>query len=125
MANNIINNRQVNIWRGADTPPTIYHVWVKDDSQLLLYDGTEWRVFVDNIEITETLSKIMEHLDNLDKTVADLGNKTVNGKPIKTNPVLNGTDLLLTKDGNYVSRADSITNSILTVDYMLRTQIIE
>ena len=122
---NIINNKQVSIWRGATVPPTIYHVWIKDDSKLMLYDGTEWKVFVDNIEITETLNKILSQLDELEKEVNKLGNNTVNGKPIKNNPVLNGTDLLLTKGGNYVEAKDTLSTSVLTIDNMLRTQIIE
>lgn len=122
---NIINNKQVSIWRGTTVPPTIYHVWIKDDSKLMLYDGTEWKVFVDNIEITETLNKILNQLDELEKEVNKLGNNTVNGKPIKSNPVLNGTDLLLTKGGNYVEAKDTLSTSVLTIDNMLRTQIIE
>ena len=39
----MINNRQVNLWRGNQEPPTIYHIWIKDNNKLLLYDGNNWR----------------------------------------------------------------------------------
>lgn len=44
----IINNKQVNIWRGADPPPTIYHIWINQQRQLCLYDGEKWVAFLDN-----------------------------------------------------------------------------
>ncbi|MDY2736759.1 hypothetical protein [Intestinibacter sp.] len=41
----MINNRQVNLWRGNQEPPTIYHIWIKDNNKLLLYDGNNWKTF--------------------------------------------------------------------------------
>lgn len=79
-----INNRQVNLWRGSSEPPTKYHIWIKDN-KLLLYNGEKWMVFVDNFE---SLSEIQKAIENL-------SNSTVNGKPIKNNPVLSSLDILI------------------------------
>ena len=48
----MINNKQVNLWRGDSTPPTIYHIWVNNNNQILLYseDTKEWKVFIDWIK---------------------------------------------------------------------------
>lgn len=56
----MINNRQVNLWRGNQEPPTIYHIWIKDNNKLLLYDGNIWKTFLDEsavAAIQETLKK--------------------------------------------------------------------
>jgi hypothetical protein len=72
------------LWRGSSEPPTKYHIWIKDN-KLLLYNGEKWMVFVDNFE---SLSEIQKAIENL-------SNSTVNGKPIKDNPVLSSLDILL------------------------------
>lgn len=81
-----INNRQVNLWRGSNEPPTKYHIWIKDD-KLLLYNGEQWIVFVDNFESVSDLKKAIEKLNN----------STVNGKAIKDNPILTSLDILIGK----------------------------
>lgn len=107
----MINNRQVNLWRGNQEPPTIYHIWIKDNSKMLLYDGEEWVVFLDNKDI---LDRINEFLDS-----------TVNGKPIKDNPVLDGTDINLGSNGTFVSSNNTIAENVLRLDTLLTTQIIK
>ena len=37
----IVNNRQVNVWRGTAEPPTIHHLWIRDESTVLIYDDDE------------------------------------------------------------------------------------
>lgn len=65
MANAImVNNKQVNFWRGDMTPPTIYHIWIKDNSKMLLYDGSKWVVFLDNKEIIEAIDKLRNSYKN-------------------------------------------------------------
>ena len=39
----LVNNRQVNVWRGSSEPPTIHHLWIKDESTVLIYDEEESR----------------------------------------------------------------------------------
>lgn len=50
----LVNNRQVNVWRGSDEPPTLHHVWIKDDTTLYLYDSSynEWVAFLEYPGIT-------------------------------------------------------------------------
>ena len=48
----MIKNKQVNMWRGSEEPPTIYHVWIKDDLTIELYNGSEWEfTFIDDISL--------------------------------------------------------------------------
>ena len=63
----MIQNKQVNIWRGNDPPPTLYHIWFKDESQLLRYDETikDWVVFLDSGRIVKLIQDFMDTLDNL------------------------------------------------------------
>lgn len=125
MADAMVNNKQVNFWRGDMTPPTIYHIWIKDNSKMLLYDGEKWVVFLDNKEIIDILDKIQEMLDNMQDKIDEMGNKTVNKKPIKTNPVLDGTDILVNATGNYVIPTETLAQTALRLDNLLSTKIIE
>lgn len=125
MADAMVNNKQVNFWRGDMTPPTIYHIWIKDNSKMLLYDGEKWVVFLDNKEIIDILDKIQEMLDNMQDKIDEIWNKTVNKKPIKTNPVLDGTDILVNATGNYVIPTETLAQTALRLDNLLSTKIIE
>lgn len=100
-----INNRQVNLWRGSNEPPTKYHIWIKDN-KLLLYNGEQWIVFVDNFESISDLKKAIEKLSN----------STVNGKAIKDNPILTSLDILIGKDLNKFSSKDSIFSVLESLD---------
>ena len=117
--------RQVNIWRGNSTPPTIYHIWVYDNSKLLLFDGTEWVVFIDDITIIENLNRIEQRLTELESNYNELGNKTVNSKPIKDNPVLHAGDLKTNVSGTFISNTDTIQKALENLDLLFDTQIIE
>lgn len=125
MADAMVNNKQVNFWRGDMTPPTIYHIWIKDNSKMLLYDGEKWIVFLDNKEVIDILNKIQDMLDNMQNQIDDIGNKTVNKKPIKTNPVLDGTDISINGNGNFIVSTESVAQTAIKFDTLLTTQIIE
>lgn len=125
MSDAMVNNKQVNFWRGDMTPPTIYHIWIKDNSKMLLYDGEKWIVFLDNKEVIDILNKIQDMLDNMQNQIDDIGNKTVNKKPIKTNPVLDGTDININGNGNFIVSTESIAQTAIKFDTLLTTQIIE
>lgn len=125
MADAMVNNKQVNFWRGDTIPPTIYHIWIKDNSKMLLYDGSQWVVFLDNKEIIEIVNKVQEKLDNMQKQINDLGDKTVNRKAIKNNPILDGTDLLIGWTGNFVNSQSTVAQTAKRFDDLLTTQIIE
>lgn len=120
----MINNKQVNLWRGDSVPPTIYHIWVKDNSKLLIFDGQEWVVFLDNKEVLDVIKELFQAIDNIQTDIEKIQNYTVNSKPIKTNPVLSGDDILNTKQGTYINK-DTLSESLLKLDQLLVTQIIE
>lgn len=124
MADAMVNNKQVNFWRGDMTPPTIYHIWIKDNSKMLLYNGEQWVVFLDNKEIIDILNQIQEMLDNMKKEIENIGNKTVNKKPIKTNPVLDGTDIAINGNGTFIVPTETLAQTALRFDKLLTTQII-
>lgn len=125
MADAMVNNKQVNFWRGDMTPPTIYHIWIKDNSKMLLYDGEKWVVFLDNKEIIDIFDKVQQLLDEMQAKIDEIENKTVNKKPIKTNPVLDGTDILINATGNYVIPTETLAQTALRLDNLLTTKIIE
>lgn len=120
----MVNNKQVNFWRGDQIPPTIYHIWIKDNSKMFLFDGEQWVVFLDNKEIIDIVNKIQEKLDNMQKEIENLGNKTVNKKAIKNNPVLDGTDLLIGWSGNFIDKGLTVAQTAQRFDELLTTQII-
>lgn len=74
----MINNRQVNLWRGNQEPPTIYHIWIKDNNKLLLYDGNNWKTFLDE-SVVATIQEALKKKANL-----VLGTVPVNELPIAT-----------------------------------------
>lgn len=125
MSDVMVNNKQVNFWRGDMTPPTIYHIWIKDNSKMLLYDGEKWIVFLDNKEVIDILNKIQDMLDDMQNQIDAIGNKTVNKKPIKTNPVLDGTDININGNGNFIVSTESVAQTAIKFDNLLTTQIIE
>lgn len=101
----VINNRQVNLWRGDNPPPTIYHIWIKG-GQMLLNDGTDWIVFLDNKDIIDRVNKLYD--------------ATVNGKKISENPELTGFDVETKVNGNFVK--GTVSDSIQILDSLLKTQ---
>lgn len=125
MTDAMVNNKQVNFWRGDSTPPTIYHIWIKDNSKMLLYDGSQWIVFLDNKEIIDILDNIQKLLDTMQQQINDVGNKTINNKAIKTNPVLNGNDILINANGNYIISNETLAQTASRLDNLLTTKIIE
>lgn len=44
-----MDNRQVGVWKGTNAPPTNWHVWIKNDTSLYLYDTDkkEWITFLE------------------------------------------------------------------------------
>lgn len=111
----MIQNKQVSIWRGNSTPPTLYHLWFKNEEQLLRYDDEQkkWVVFLDsnNLDI-----KIAEFLNALDAF-------SINGKSIKDNPVLDGYDIKIEFNGNYIKRDQTVSEALQTLDGLLTTKV--
>lgn len=111
----MIQNKQVNIWRGTDAPPTLYHIWFKDESQLLRYDDKigEWVVFLDSNQIVDLIRDFMDVIDNL----------SINGHPLTESPVLNGSDILVGADGHYIKKENTIQQATLKLDSLLTTKV--
>lgn len=82
-------------------------------------------MFLDDAATIAKVNELMQNVADLETSVEELGNKTINSKQISTNPVLGGEDLLVGQSGAYVSMNDSVTESILTLDSLFQTQIIE
>lgn len=108
---------QVNVWRGSDEPPTLYHVWIKDDDSLYLYDKVagKWKRFLDSTDFTTVIQKLTD----------DINAMTVNGKKITGNPVLGSEDIKTDSNGNYMSKDDSVQKTMMTFDNLFKTCIIE
>lgn len=111
----MIQNKQVNIWRGNDTPPTLYHIWFKDESQLLRYDDKlkDWVIFLDGGQVVELIKNFMDSLESL----------SINGYSITESPVLDGSDLLLGQDGHYIKKENNLQQATLKLDSLLTTKV--
>lgn len=56
-------NKNISVWRGSKQPPTNYHLWVNEENDILLYDGTEWKTIVDD----NNYEDLREHLAHFPK----------------------------------------------------------
>jgi hypothetical protein len=107
----MIKNKQVSIWRGPDTPPTLYHIWLKDENQLLRYDEDQgqWIVFLDSKEIANIIDDFFEKL-------GETLTMTINGHPVKESPVLTAEDFLIGFDGNYLKSENTVKGALQIMD---------
>ena len=117
----IINNKPINIWRGSDVPPTLYHIWLFNESELKIYNGVEWITIIDSINIAERLIELSDKIDNLRD---DFESTTINGKLIKDNPILNSGHINNTINGTYINTG-FITSNLQKIDKLLVTQILD
>ena len=63
-------NKNISVWRGSDTPPTNYHLWIKDDNNIYLYKNDSWEQIQANIEDGSiTSDKIAEGVLPLDTRI--------------------------------------------------------
>lgn len=53
-------NKNISVWRGNEAPPTIYHVWVKEDNSIYLHNGTDWEITIDKY----IYDKVQEFIDH-------------------------------------------------------------
>lgn len=120
----IINNRQVNVWRGSGVPPTIYHIWLYNDTQLKIYDGNEWITILNDTTIVEKINELLDKVSELESEIDTLNTKKVNNKLISDNPILDATDIALTESGIFINENESSEESLLKLDQLLSTQII-
>ena len=122
----MINNKQVNLWRGTDPPPTIYHVWIYKDEQMLLYNGEEWITFIDDVDTLSKVLELQEDIKLIQKNVDKVSQSTINNKLIIDNPILDGKDLILGgNNGKFINNSQTISENIQLLDSILTTLIIE
>lgn len=120
----MVNNKQVNIWRGDAIPPTIYHVWIYD-TRMLLYNGTDWVVFLDDAATINKINALTARVDQIDSEIDTIKSYTINTKPINTNPVLSGSDIKSASNGTFIEQTDSLSDALSIIDTLLTSQIIE
>lgn len=39
-------NKNISVWRGSDTPPTKYHIWIKNDNSILIFIDGFWKEII-------------------------------------------------------------------------------
>lgn len=116
----MIKNKQVNVWRGDQVPPTLYHLWLKDETQLLKYDEElkDWIVFLDSNQIKKIITDFQSELD-------DTLNATINGYPVREGVTLTAADIYVLFSGNYVKQGDSTNEALKKLDQLLTTKVYE
>lgn len=114
----MINNKQVNLWRGDSTPPTIYHIWVNNNNQILLYseDTKEWKVFIDQDYTVTVINKLLDRIQKVEEF-------KVNGYAISSNPTIQDKDIPVSTTGQFLK--SNIADTLKEINNQLLTQIIE
>lgn len=69
-----MNNKNISVWRGDNTPPTQYHLWLKNDGKLYVNIDEQWQeIDKDSIsQITEILNQHTAKLDNHQTALDDI-----------------------------------------------------
>ena len=69
-----MNNKNISVWRGDNTPPTQYHLWLKNDGKLYVNIDEQWQeIDKDSIsQITEILNQHAAKLDNHQTALDDI-----------------------------------------------------
>lgn len=99
----IILNKQVNVWRGPNEPPTIYHVWIYDNKTLKLHDGQSWKTFLDAPGLSVSIVN---------------NNVRVSSGETYFDIVTQGNALRVTKNGNNIIFQSNALTTIPTDDYL-------
>lgn len=69
-----MNNKNVSVWRGDSTPPTQYHLWLKNDGKLYVNIDEQWQeIDKDSVaQITDILNQHATKLDNHQTALDDI-----------------------------------------------------
>lgn len=69
-----MNNKNISVWRGDNTPPTQYHLWLKNNGKLYVNIDEQWQeIDKDSIsQITEILNQHATKLDNHQMALDDI-----------------------------------------------------
>ena len=73
---------------------------------------------MDNLAVVDAINSILERLDNLEEV-------TINNYSILDNPVLDGKDLKVNKSGTYIKAVDNVSEALVKLDKLLRTEVLE
>lgn len=111
----------ISIWRGNDTPPTNYHLWIYNDEEIRLYKNNQWITILDDEQSAETIKEILTRLTTIENS---FNSATINNKSISSSPVLNSTDIKNVNSGIYINGGSSLEDNLLKIDTLLQTQII-
>ena len=67
-------NKNISVWRGDNTPPTQYHLWLKNEGKLYVNIDEKWQeIDKDSVaQITETLNQHATKLDNHQTVLEDI-----------------------------------------------------
>ena len=111
----MIQNKQVSIWRGSSEPPTLYHLWLRNETELLRYDDqqSKWIVFLDSANLDQKITQFLEMLSAV----------TVNGYHIMDSPELDGEDIRIKFEGNYLKDNQTIDEALATLDALMTTKV--
>lgn len=58
-----MNGKNISVWRGDSDPPTIHHIWIKQNS-IYLYDEGNWNLLSqEDIRYNELMTEISQKVD--------------------------------------------------------------
>lgn len=75
-------NKNISVWRGTQSPPTLNHVWIKPDNVIYLFKDGKWQVAASydfTKEQLEILNPLLEKMDNIYQGNKPLVTPTING----------------------------------------------
>ena len=68
-------NKNISVWRGSNTPPTNYHLWIKDDNSIYLHNGVDWVRSNQSYQIVNSIEELDENAEQ--GSLAVVAKKTV------------------------------------------------
>lgn len=96
-------NKNISIWRGSNTPPTLSHIWVKDGS-FYIYINEEWKPVVD----PELLTKIEEYNENIENTLNEFQQSINQDLEAQSLRLENYVDEEITKIQDIIKESDAL-----------------
>lgn len=99
-------NRNVSIWRGSEYPPTTKHVWIDDENNFLLHNGSGWRIvintdgnnngYVPDANLLQQIAYLTDKVQQLEEIIQNnkisiQGDTLVIGSQINKTVVINDT----------------------------------
>lgn len=110
-------NKNISVWRGSDTPPTEYHLWIKD-GLLYIYSDGQWKELV----FTACQNQIKDLYEcKQDTLVSGVNIKTINDESLlgEGNIVIEAPDMTdySKVNGDNKFTGNNSFSKALTVDY--------